>query len=220
MAYKKTFRKKTYRKKYVKKAQPTNTYTGLAMKALKMAVKLKGIINSEKKTINQTVYNSTITTTAGVTLLTGIAQGDTETTRDGNSVLLKSIELKGHLSYGAASGTVVDMFIIEDKKAVNGTSPTFAQAFDGSPSNQNCWKNMAFENRFVYKWHKRFVQDNNIDTIPIDETLYLGDNHHLKWTSTLSTDTENGHYYLYTWSNKAVDPPVVYMDNRLRYYDN
>lgn len=220
MAYKKTYRKKTYGKKktYVKKAAAF-TYTGAAYKALQLALKLKGIINSELKNLNANVYNTTVTSTASVGLMTGIGQGDTEVLRNGNSILLKSIELKGHLDFVATYGTVVDLYIIEDKKAVNATAPTYAQMFVGTPANQNIWKNMDQEGRFVIKWHKQIVQDTKT-SIPIDEKILLGDNHHVKWTSATATDTESGHYYFLACSNISVNPPVLYLDERLRWYDN
>ena len=92
MAYKKTF-KKTYKKKTYKKKAEAFTYTGAAYKALQLALKLKGIINSELKNLNANVFNTTVTSTAAIGLMTAIAQGDTELLRNGNSILLKSIRL-------------------------------------------------------------------------------------------------------------------------------
>jgi len=220
MPYRKQTRKQFPKKRVYKKKPAAFSYTGAAMKALKMAVKLRGIINSEKKFRNANLLNTAITTTASVALVTNIAQGDTESNRNGNSVLLKSIELKGNIGYAAASGTITDLFLIEDKKAVNGTAPSFGEVFVGSPASVALWRNMDFDQRFVIKWQKQFIQHSEIDMVPINETIYLGDNHHCKWYGTNGSDTESGHYYLMAVSNISTNSPVLYLDKRIRYYDN
>lgn len=110
-------KRKTYPKAKKPKQPARYRYADMAYKGFNMAMKLKQLINVEQKHVDTTTsttntYNGTLVT------FNEIAQGDTDNTRDGDSLLNKKINIKGFI-VAAASGAINDVvriIIFKDKQ--------------------------------------------------------------------------------------------------------
>ncbi len=100
--------------------------------------KVKKIIEGVKETKFRdtlTITNDTgpILGTGTVVYASGTAQGDTTSSRDGNSIMLKSFQMKGNVRMdltAAAAGTIVRVLVVRALKNVNGVLPTIAEIFN------------------------------------------------------------------------------------------
>jgi len=88
--------------------------------------------------------------------LVQIAQGDTQSQRDGNKIVVKSIHFKGTLLYNpdtanqSQAGTCIYMYIIQDTQC-NGTAPTVGNANSGiftTSDLSTAFMTLANSNRF------------------------------------------------------------------------
>ena len=92
------------------------------MKGLKF---LKSIVNAEKK-FHQATSSPTSSSTGSITQVSAIAQGDTASTRDGNSILAKYMTFRSRIvKHASATNTSVRIIIFVDLLNT-GTTPTFA----------------------------------------------------------------------------------------------
>ncbi len=105
------------------------TYGNVVDKLTKDVTKLMGLLNTEFKAID-TVASGTVSTTAGMVLLSGSAPGDDFDTRDGRQIRIKSVQLT--LIYfinGSATLTFIRIIIFLDKQP-NETTPTVTELLD------------------------------------------------------------------------------------------
>ena len=95
---------------------------------------LKGMINTESKAINSGLINTAPSTTATITYLTGVAQGDDYTARNGRSVRYKSLFCRGWYAINASSTQTVVRTIIFIDKFNQGSAPAASDLLqDPSP---------------------------------------------------------------------------------------
>ena len=109
-------RRNAYRKKrYNKSAWYDRKYStlDLAKKSWAAVKYLKSVINVEKKK-HDTSSSGSISSAGGIQLLSNIAQGDTDQTRDGNSIKMQSMLLRATFTLNA-SATASNM---RDRKSV------------------------------------------------------------------------------------------------------
>ena len=101
-------------------------YATMAYDAYKGVKYLKSLVNVEKHPLDVTVSQTPENAIGTFSLLNGVAQGDTNITRTGNSVLFTSINL--NLKYtinSAASHTQIRTILFYDKEC-NGATPVIA----------------------------------------------------------------------------------------------
>ena len=208
MAYKKNYRKR----------QSKCTYTDIAMKAWKGVKALKGIINSELKYHDQVLGNTSASSTGTVIPLTSIAQGDTNATRNGNSILAKSLYMKYQIEFNAAStgGAVVKMWLVQDKQQIADTTPAYTDIFENT--NVFSFLNKNNIGRFNILSSKTFTYDTAKLQYQMEFTKQL--NQHIRFNGTASTDLQKNHYYLVVATDILTNVPNYLYASRLTYYDN
>lgn len=218
MAYKKNYNSKQYRRRYRRKPRYTTMGSAayLAKKALAGVRAIRGIVNSEKKYIDTGIVNS-VNSSGAVLALTAIAQGDTNTTRNGNSILCKSVQLRGHVAFDVSTTRNISyrLFLVHDTQQVSDSSPTYSDIFSGGSQPV---LNLNHVGRFTILKSWSFAPSEQTQFL-IDEWINLG-NHHVRYNGTANTDIQKGGLYLVHVSNLTATLPNLVAQARVPFYDN
>lgn len=99
----------------------------------------------------------TSTTQATGQIAVGIAQGTSASTRIGQKIIIKSIQVKlnATLAAGATDTDIVHVYLVQDTQT-NGVQATYADVFDTSGDIGSEMRNMANSNRFKILKHFTF----------------------------------------------------------------
>lgn len=216
MPYRRSTKRKSYRKP--RTSRTAARYAGYAYTAYKMAKQLKGIINSEKKFFDTNI-TSAITSTATVTSLAAIAQGDDVSGRNGRSILCKSVQIRGtYASHASATASRVRIIIFSDRQNQGSTPAATDILVSESPEAMR--QIGAEQGRFHVYLDKEFTVDNVArKQIMLDKYLYLG-NHHIKYEGTGTANVGAGSLWCLMVSNEATNTVSQNTNFRIRYYDN
>lgn len=215
MAFKKKF-KRGWNKfsKFMKKRDYST-----AKKALTVALMTRKLLNVEYKIKDYNPGGSVNVTNVGtVVLLNGIATGDLETTRDGNSILLKSILLRYSITRHINNhGETWRVMLVQDRQS-NGVAPAVTDILETahplSPLND---KNT---NRFNILHSRMGTFTSSREDSTTDQFKKL--DFHTKYIGADATQSSvgyNGLYILYVGSH-ATEYPTINYRTRIRYIDN
>jgi hypothetical protein len=181
------------------------------------------LVNAEVKHVDVS-SSSTVSTTPVLTFLSGIAQGDTNTSRDGNSV--KCVGLHGDVTLiqnASATTSRVRTLIFVDTRS-QGVVPTASDVLD-----TNAMSGLA-----------------NIDTEPnrfiilldrFDSMVLASESRVVHWRYDLTSDVKNMHFlfsgsgatiasakgpvvYMLQYSSEATNTPTYAIDSRCFFLDN
>lgn len=87
-------------------------------------------LHHELNFVDTTFTNVVVSTTAILTLVNGLTQGTTASTRVGRQILMKSVEIKGHfVADSTTSITPVRCMLVLDHQP-NGAAPAFTDIYD------------------------------------------------------------------------------------------
>jgi len=209
-------RKPSGRAGFVRGANAAYTLARQAVKGVKY---IKGLVNSEmfKKDVSGTSIG--FNTSAGVYHLTAIAQDDTVAGRTGNSVLVKSVNIKGNVSLDSAgANTNGRIVVVMDTQQVGDTAPAWTDVYESSLPYSHL--NKATVGRFKILWSK------NLEMIPTSESAMYNINiniplqHHVRFNGTASSDVQKGGIYLMILSDRATSYPTLNYESRVSYHDN
>lgn len=205
----------------------------IAQGAYRMAAKVASIINSEKK-FNDVSLSPAPDTTANITCLTNMAQGDTELLRHGLTIKADSLQLKGVIYMDATNSTtageVLRIMIIQDKDNNNGTAPTITNILEASGVTQ--MRNRDNYKRFNVLFDKLYVCDTAKKAIPFrffkkfynwkDKQGNPTKGYHCTFTGANAADTAQNHIYFVVLGNVATasTASVLTIESRFRFYDN
>ncbi|MEO5351396.1 MAG: hypothetical protein H7836_17405, partial [Magnetococcus sp. YQC-3] len=149
---------KSFAKKYPKThrfLKGAGSALKVAHQAYSMARVVASIVNSERKYFDSSVAWDT-NTTASVTCLTSMAQGDTNVTRNGNSIALKSLQIHGYWQGDTGvPSEQVRIMIVRDNDNLGGTAPVITDVLEGSGVLQ--LRNKNTPKRFTMLYDKIFV---------------------------------------------------------------
>lgn len=203
----------------VKKMAP---YAKVAYDAYNMAMSVKNLLNVEYKFI-ETVTSGTITTTPTIVLLTGIAQGDTQSTRNGNSLRARYVNMKYTITIDPDAGTSIVRVIMFRDKVSDGTVPTAGEVLNLA----SAIGNVAHYN--VNNARSRFIIGyDRVHTLSINGVRGISGKFHRKVNQRIKyigTDATQGscntnHYYLLLVSNEVAEPPTINASTTVSYVDN
>lgn len=215
-------KKKNYRRKRRAVGFLDRKYSvkDLAWKAFKGVRYIKGLVNAEKMYLDTTNTAVSVTASGVVTQLNAIAQGDTTSSRTGNSVLMKN--LFGRMVVVAdaseANNSWVRIMIVKDKQQVGDTDPgvtsILATSTPLSPLNRNT------AGRFQILYDKLInlsvLQGATIRTLKMNIPI----NCHARYNGTASSDIQKNGIYLVLVGNEVTTTPDCEYYFRLNYYDN
>lgn len=209
--------------KFYKYARHTGNAIQVATKALSTAYAIKKLLNVERKYLS--VYNtSTPATTPTIIFLTGSAQGDTQNSRQGNSIKMSSISMKLQFLLNASATTTFIRVILFKDKASNGVVPTHQELLESTDSQPWYIANYNPDNcptRFKVVSDSTHILEANGNTGK-QYSKYFKVNTHVKYDGTGSTQAEatTGHYYLLVVSDEVTNVPTIRNNLTLRYIDN
>lgn len=163
-------RKATFQKQGTGKKAKTTT----VVVALPQARKKANVSIGVEKKFFDSVTVTDATTTASVLSLNNMGAGDTALLRDGNKILCKSIQLRGSFSLEAVSANAIVRYMIIHDKNANGTAPTAAQVFEGTPAVQGL-KNIGNASRFVTLLDKTIVLNSTTTTATALQKEYISE---------------------------------------------
>lgn len=189
------------------------------MQALSVARAVRSLINVEFK-FHDVDVAPTPDSAGTISNLSLIAQGDGPSTRDGNSILLKSIYLRLRATINAAATNTVVRCILFTDYQQQGTLPTVANVLTGdidTPLNI-----VDYPKRFRVIRDFMFSLSNSGDKIYHKDYYIKMYKHHIKYDGSGATAAEQrtGNIYLLLISNEGANTPTLNVDSRLRYIDN
>lgn len=182
---------------------------------------IKGLVNSEKYA-NDVSITSAIPATGTVVALTDIAQGDTDITRTGNSIFVRSVFLRGSLTSSAddATGTVVRIILFSDTQQTSDTAPSAASVLSGVDIDAPL--NRTTAGRYNIMWDMMFnmplQSDSGVNIRQVKRFQSL--RHHVRYNGAASTDIQKNGIYLLLLSNQATNTPTPNLTARVMYHDN
>lgn len=193
-----------------------------ASRALSYVKGAASLINAEIKHVDISVAGSS-STTPGLTYISGIAQGDTNLSRDGNSVKLKGGLVKVTLvRHASATFSRVRSLIICDTRN-QGVIPSAADVYDSSTTNGLI--NLDTDpNRYVIISDTMICLDDGhglTQTREFDITPAIKDMHLVfSGTSALVASAKGPVLYYIQQSNEATNVAFLLIDARLLFVDN
>jgi len=171
----------------------------------------------EMKSLETAVNNSPQTSTATITNLSQIAQGDTETERTGMKVTAKSIQFNGLIYWHVSATRSVFRVIIFVDKNDDGSDPVSTSLL--TASNVYSLRNNALSslNRFKILMDRTVVLDSNSQVAHIQ--FYKRLNEQMHYIGTSATSDGANHIWMLTISDEPTNAPVVNAYARLNYLD-
>lgn len=230
MPYRRSFRKRPYRRvkrSYARRGGRGGFSLSSAWKtakwAAKAAWKLKGLVNSEMLKYDTNEAGTTVTTSgAYVSHLTSIAVGDTDTTRTGNSIFVRAVNVNGRVVYNGTSGAVptfLRFMIVIDTQQIGDTSPQIGTVIDSATAGYQAHMLNTTVGRFKVLYNNIFVTDSVQNTVR-SFNINLPMRHHVRYNGTANTDVQRGGIYIMAISSEAVNGPKLIWNARVSYHDN
>lgn len=212
-------RRRSFRRKAIAPRVPKEiTWGQFATKAWSGVQQIRKLINVEEHRVDTSVA-TTIDNAGSVTHLTGVANGDTASTRTGSSILLKGLHMRFALiSHASAATTVIRILVIKDKQQVADTTPTVTGVLNSADVVSHVVPD--FTERFTIlrdMTHTLDLVGSPIKTfdfkLPLTGT-------HVRYNGTATTDVQQNGIYLLLLSNQSTNVPTISSIHRLTFYDN
>jgi len=223
MPYRKRYQRRRKRPAVRYRSRPANlgymSYLKYVPSLLTKVKYLASMINSETHIYDSDPASSSISNTGSVLAITsGIAQGDTNASRTGNTVLAKSLYTLGNVVVNSAMtslGVQCRLIWFIHKRATGATpavTDILLEASIESPIK------IGVGDQIKILKDKSFTLTSTKPIVPVKEFFdFRGQSLHQKWVA--SAEEEN-HIYLLWISTEASNPPSIDIYNRFRFYDN
>lgn len=192
----------------------------VAYRAFKGVQYLKGLVNSERMYLDNTLTLGA--SQSQIFGLTSLAQGDASNNRTGNSILLRSLYMRGRMEINSAvtSNTRICILLIKDKQQVSDTSPGIADIVTSS-TDPDTLVNRNTAGRFKILWRKNYILTPvSGGRNAIDLSKYWKVYDHVRFNGTASSDIQKNGYYLVVITSESANYPTVVFNARTGYHDN
>lgn len=212
MPYKRYAKRRTYRRR-----KTGGGAMSTAMKALSLATKVAGMLNTEYKFCD-TAVTPTLTNTGYIRIVTDLAEGNDYNQRNGISLKMSSIQVRYNLIVNSASTTGVAvraMWFIDHN--VDGTTPLITDVLE----NTSTVSPLAHANtgRFTILYDKVHCLSSD-GTEENSYRWFKKLNNHVKYSGPLVTDIRQGQVYMLWLTDLAALNPTCQQFTRIRYVDN
>lgn len=201
-------------------AAPAKT---IAINAQKSVSRLRRKIARETdiKAVDQ-LFNTTVDSTGSVTHLTPVAQGDSNSERDGTVIFPKAISARILLNINPAStvNNFARLMLVQDK-ASNGVAPTIANILAAPAQPITSPLNTANKARFWIHFDRTYSLTNGNQDAIVDKfykklrkmrTTYIG-------STALVASAGTNQLYLVLISDQAATLPSLQVYTRVKYAD-
>lgn len=221
--------RKYRRRRFVKK--PRYGYFGKAgsdaQKAIRMAGKALSLINVEFKYADDTQTLTPYVATPDFALLTGVPQGDSAASRDGNSVKITSLDLNVIVQPHTSSpqrGTIRMVLVRDENSSTASIAPgdVYSSAVGAAPEIL-AQRNVSFTKRYTILKEKIVTIDPNNGPAEKYVQMHLTFvGQHLKFNGIAATNQTDGKIYLLCYSNMTAlgQAPQITYSSRIRFIDN
>ncbi len=210
------YRKKRYTKR---KGRNYGSYLDTASKALTVAYAVKRLINVERK-VNDVNGSDSVTDAGIITLLNGIAQGDTAVTRDGSSAKMLRVSIYGNLIlHPSATSSIIRLMLIQ-KKDNDSSTVTLANVLTGTPN-----VNSHYDKDEIHKFNVLYDKRHQLALGALDAKVYMINatlDMKVRYdgaTAAVTDLTKNG-LYLIALGTEATNDPTHIFQSRVTYVDN
>lgn len=201
-------RKSSYKKKAVLVEKPPSAKKLIS----NVAKRVKKIENQFEKKYYNSGYTTTMTAAGDVVTLTGIAQGDTASSRDGNDITVRSIRVNGYVSLRADSAVALNcppqlyrMIVFQDRQQVADTEPAVTDVLLTADLSSN-YNYPNVKDRFKILYDKKFKLQVQAPCANATAQVAQDINGHDKWffpsmkhltyNGTTAADLQKGHVYM------------------------
>lgn len=188
-------------------------------KAYKLARFMQGMINCEKKYADLS-YSGSIDYNGAINLITNIPQGSDVGNRDGNSILVRSLNFKQVWRMTGTTDTNVRTIIFLDTSNT-GSAPTVTDVLQYVGSVTAPLSPLQVDHLTRYKILRdfKYILSTN-DKSSREIAQYIKLYFHEKFTGPNATDIYKNAVYVLNISDKIASLPTVEAYHRLGYYDN
>lgn len=212
-------RRGSYRRKGAAVPRPPKeiTWGQFATKAWSGVQQIRKLINVEthKFDVNG---GTTVNSTGSITHITGVAIGDTLSTRTGSSILDRDLHIRIVWQKGvAATITVTRFIIVQDKQQIADTSPAVLDILNSADVVSHYQPDI--EGRFKILKDITTVLDISNVVKAADFKLDLS-NVHTGYNGINGSDIQKNGIYILMISNEPTNVPTISWISRFRFYDN
>lgn len=213
------------------KRKATADKKGRPQKIIKYQVKSKGRARTSGAGIapelkfNDGPFTTDATTTGAIIALNQMAAGDTALLRDGNKIVMKSIQLRFFLQLEASTvNAIVRMFIVYDKQSNLG-NPSIATAGTGplDTITVQSLRQVATVSRFKVLWDQVYTLNQQNDTITnlqiVHDEIFIkipSDCQKTSFADGIAAAPITGGLYLMYFSNLAAGAADVDVNGQFR----
>lgn len=217
MAYR---RRRGFKRRGYKKTSGMSSALAMAKKAWSMAKFVKSLVNVEKK-LNDVSLSFAVSSTASISNLCNIAEGDDLNQRAGRSIKAKSLLLRGNLNIsGSATASVFRFMVVIDTMYLS-AKPAIQDILDNGTVTSAMNITSTAGQRFKVLWdHMGHLDNTNNKIWTFKKFFKLGQ--HIKYSNTTAADASglSGQVLFITVSSETTNTPTLTALSRLRYIDN
>jgi len=178
---------------------------------------LRTLVNSETHKLD-TSTSGNVTTTATITHITAIAQGDGINQRTGNSILVNYIYMRTQIVLNASATTsMFRLLLIRDLQQVGDTAPALLDVL--TTADCNSFLNANNVGRFKIL-HDCVYSLDNAQRKQLFFKKYIKLNQHVRYNGSASSDIQKGGIYLMVLSDQTTNPVQIYNNVRINWHDN
>lgn len=192
-------------------------YLGTAGKALTIALGVKKLLNVEyKKHTHGQSSDSITSTTDSIGHLTAIPQDVAGSSRNGISIKLTNLSIKGAVELVSATRSIVRVVVVQDMQQVSDTAPTWGNIFENVGMQD--YLNLNTLGRFRILMDQTYTVNAENPTKLFKKNFKL--NSHVRYNGSASTDIQKNGIYVLARSPDTVSVPILNWNARTTFVDN
>ena len=175
---------------------------------------------AERKFASILETTNTVTNAPSVPLahLTGIAVGDTASTRDGNEIRVKSINLRYLVEANAAAvNSHVRVVLVRMKQTIADTAPDWNDIFEEDSVVSQ--KDHRLAQRFTILYDRTHSLSGSKGPTCFSYKWYKSCDLKVKFNDGTSSDYEAGQIFLFACGSEATNQPAMIFTTRMSYVD-
>lgn len=176
---------------------------------------------SEKKSYRTAVDNQTFDNTTGYVLhLTSISQGDGASTRDGNSILLRSVQSRFSLYSADATQVIRVIYFQWFPESTPTVTDILSNTYTGDVNLVNSPYELHARSQFRILADRTYALEGSSNELAIDRIMVKKFARRMVTFDTTSTTAPiNGLYMLVVSDSGAVSHPYIHVVNQVNYSD-
>jgi len=192
--------------------------------ALHLAKKAISMMNVEYKHHDVQISVTSVSQTPTITQLTNIGQGDTSSTRDGDSIKITAIHLKGIVALHTSAATSQYRVMLILDKQTNGAIYNASDVLEDTTAVDNLISPLNLDNKYRFRvlMDKLITLSNGGGNESVTWQRHIKLNQHIRFGGTAGTIADLNTYSLslMVMSNEPTNVPNHSIYSRIRYVDN